>query len=445
MPNSIRPRPSYTIALSDLNAFHGTDTRMYTLVTAYGLTVSKDSQWGTADLSTLKMQEIFNLYRKLFLQLSSNLLAQDIVVDFEIFRTEYSASDLTLANMLQGLSNTALQTVPALPSYTAKRATFNDIFRAGYKVQATRPGSAPDTTSPAYEKTELRIQRTQTDMQKFHDYCLVTINGFFHQMETDGKYCYVPHGNRTAVTAKESQMGFVNFETIGKVKTVQITPAMVYKQNADSFLSKKAFIKQPVADANKTVLLVIGGYLYLPDGQTFFKTSTDDLGQSTYCVDFNHVPLLERYFESANYLDMGTLNLEQNIKFPNQIKLSDFLSDEKFIKYLTLPQSFFVIIDTPELTYERHYLRKNSFVGRYIAPTEPKSTLMTGLGKVSEYWKVYGDGQWVLNVGQAYDMEYVAHTVKPGDVSYMTDNTVPAHRYYISQAYMLDFVASVPN
>ena len=59
--------------------------------------------------------------------------------------------------------------------------------------------------------------------------------------------------------------------------------------------------------------------------------------------------------------------------------------------------------------------------------------------------EIYGDGQWVLNVGQAYDMEYVAHTVKPGDVSYMTDNTVPAHRYYISQAYMLDFVASVPN
>ena len=175
---------------------------MYTLVTAYGLMVSKDSQWGTADLSALKMQEIFNLYRKLFLQLSSNLLAQDIVVDFEIFRTEYSASDLTLTDMLQGLSNAALQTVPALPSYTAKRATFNDIFRAGYKVQATRPGSSPDTTSPAYEKTELRIQRTQTDMQKFHDYCLVTINcdcylAYFqfweviseeHGIQADGQY-----------------------------------------------------------------------------------------------------------------------------------------------------------------------------------------------------------------------------------------------------------------
>ena len=440
MPNSIRPRPSYTIALSDLNAFHGTDTRMYTLVTAYGLAVSKDSQWGTADLSTLTMQQIFNLYRKLFLQLNSNLLAQDIVVDFEIFRTEHSASTELLADMLQGLSNSALQTVPALPSYTAKRATFNDMFRAGYKVQATRPGLAPDSTSPIYERTELRITRNQTDMQRFHDHCLVTINGFFHQMETDGKYCYVPHGNKSAILSKDSQMGFVNFENIGKVKTVQITEQMIYKQNADSFLSKRVFIKMPEDTTGKTVLLVVGGYLYLPDGQTFTKA-----GETTYCVDFNHVPLLERYFESANYLDMGALNLEKNIKFPNQIKISDFLSDAKFTKYLTLPQSFFVIIDTPEITYERHFLRKNSFVGRYISPTEPKSTLMTGLGKVSEYWKEYGDNQWVLNVGQAYDMEYVAHTVLPGDISYMTDNTVPAHRYYLSQAYMLDFVASVPN
>ena len=277
-------------------------------------------------------------------------------------------------------------------------------------------------------------------MQRFHDYCLVTINGFFHQMETDGKYSYIPHGNQSAIMSKDSQMGFLNFETIGKVKTVQITEQMVYKQNADSFLSKRAFIKLPEDTTGKTVLLVVGGYLYLPDGQTFTKA-----GNETYCVDFNHVPLLERYFESANYLDMGALNLQKNIKFPNQINISDFLSDAKFTKYLTLPQSFFVIIDTPEITFERHFLQKNSFVGRYVSPTEPKSILMTGLGKVSEYWKEYGDNQWVLNVGQAYDMEYVAHTVLPGEISYMTDNTVPAHRYYLSQAYMLDFVASVPN
>lgn len=413
---------------------------MYTLVTAYGLAVSKDSQWGTANLSALTMQEIFSLYRKLFLQLNNTMLTDDVFVDFEIFRSEYSASTQTLADMLQALPGVALTTIPAMPSYTAKRATFNDIFRAGYKVQAVKPGYGPDPMVPVHERTELRFTRTQTDMQHFYEHCLVSVNGFFHRIETDGKYCYVPGGGKSSIMSKDSTMGFVNFETIGKVKTIPITEAMVYKQNADSFLGKKAFIKLEEDTTNKTVLLVIGGYLYLPDGQTFFKTA-----DKAYCVNFNHVPLVERYFESCNYIDMDELNLQKNIKYPTQINLSDFLSDAKFIKYLTLPQSFFVIIDTPELTYEQHYLRKNSFVGRYVSPTEPKSTLFTSLGKVAEYWKTYGDNQWVLQVNQSYDMQFLAHTTQPGDIQYMTDNTIPINRYYPSQAYMLDFVASVPN
>ena len=208
---------------------------MYSLVTAYGLAISKNSQWGTANLSALTMQEIFNLYRKLFLQLSNTVLAEDVVVDFEIFRSEHSASTETLDEMLQNLSNTALQTIPALPNYVAKRATFNDIFRAGYKVHSVKPGYAPDAVTPTHEKTELRINRNQTDMQRFHDYCLVSVNGFFHRTETDGKYAYVPHGGESAILSKDSHMGFINFENIGKVKTIPITEQMVYKQNSDSF------------------------------------------------------------------------------------------------------------------------------------------------------------------------------------------------------------------
>ena len=412
---------------------------MYSLVTAYGLAISKNSQWGTANLSALTMQEIFNLYRKLFLQLSNTMLTEDVVVDFEIFRSEHSASTETLDEMLQNLSNTALQTIPALPNYVAKRATFNDIFRAGYKVHSVKPGYAPDTMTPTHEKTELRINRNQTDMQRFHDYCLVSVNGFFHRTETDGKYAYVPHGGESAILSKDSHMGFINFENIGKVKTIPITEQMVYKQNSDSFLSKKAFIKLDEDTTDKTVLVVIGGYLYLPDGQTFLKT-----GDKSYCVNFNHVPLVERYFESCNYLNIGSLNLDKNIKYPTQIKLSDFLSDTKFIKYLTLPQSFFVVIDTPDLTYEQHFVRKNSFVGRYVSTQEPKSALFTSLGKVAEYWKTYGDGQWVMQVANSYDMQYLAHTTPPDAVQYAVDNTVPVNRYYPSQAYTLDFVASVP-
>ena len=59
-----------------------------------------------------------------------------------------------------------------------------------------------------------------------------------------------------------------------------------------------------------------------------------------------------------------------------------------------MSQSFIVIIDTDFLSLQTIHIRNNSFPGMFTSAHEPVYPLVTGYGKVSEYWKVY-EG-WIL-------------------------------------------------
>lgn len=411
---------------------------MYSLVSAYGLSSSPDSNWAPATVGSMTMAELFNRFWRLYLTLSSPFLAEDIYVDFEIFRSEAGASTETLTDFLTGLSNAALQTVPSVPEFETKKAHYFDAFRAGYKIDVIVPGTVPAASTRVADRTEVRIKRHNTDMQKFYDHCLVSINGFYHRMETDGEYCYIPNGGKSLLKSRQNQMGVLNFQDIGKIKIVPITQDMVYKQANESFLGHRAYVELNENVENKTVLAVIGGYLYKQDNLSFRATGT-----KAFCFDFNHVPLLERYFESLSYLDMSSLGLPTNVKFPDQIKIDEFFKDEHFIKYMTLPQSFFVIVDAPSLVYRKYPVRHNNFPGVFRTYKEPFLPLITGIGKVSEYWKQYAAGVWTLHVHNAVKYNRSFSSINPENIKFATDNSMPYRRYYNGQGYLLEIAADI--
>ena len=61
---------------------------MYTLDFAYGSAATAQAQWSeidTAVLLQLPVNQIYNLYKKLYLTLSSPTLLEPINIDFDIF------------------------------------------------------------------------------------------------------------------------------------------------------------------------------------------------------------------------------------------------------------------------------------------------------------------------------------------------------------------------
>ena len=415
---------------------------MYTLISGYGIAQADGFGWkdiDATDLQNVPVNQIFNLYRQLYLTLSAPVFVDPIYVNMEIFRTEYLNDTQTLTEMLDALSNDTLDTVDEITRYEVKQARYEDAFRAGYKIEVTGPASDPTSVYYPENKTELRLHRKNTNMQKFYDYCMVSVNGFWHRTDTDGNYAYVLDGGKSLNKSKINNIGLLSFDRIGKIQSVPITESMIYKLDDGDYLTRRAYFDLSSYDTqNKTVFAVIGGYMYLPS-PAYVRQYSDN----TWMIDFNNVPLLDRYFESLHYLDLSELGMTQFIHNPEQINKAEFFSDEHFTKYLTLKQSFFVIVDTPQLYTSKHFLRHNNYPGMFTTYSEPTFPLLTANGKVSEYWKTFEDGHWSVNVHDAWLFNRQAMSIRKSDIVSMTEANLPYQTHYNSNGYLLEIGADV--
>lgn len=374
---------------------------MYTVISAKGVSKEPQSRWGDLSIGAMAVNEIYNTYREVYLTLQANYTPDPIYVDFSVFRAKYSSFTGTIDDMLTDNGNETFDTMVSLPVRNTAFVYFQDMFRAGYNIDITARNSTPDADGARIDKIDLRVYRREpeTSMQDVYDYCMVNVNGYWHMTDTDGDYLYVFDAARTNQRSRHNTAALLSFRNVGKVKHIPITPAMVYKQNTSSSFYDKTYVQiDPSIDIeNKTVLLVLGGYLVKPNKNTFFP-----VGNNAFGIDLKHIPLLERYYESRGYLDLSSLGLSTSDKNESIINATEFYSDSVIFKYLTLSQSFIVIVDTPELFFNELYIQNCGFPGMFNASFDPKYPLVTGRGRVSIYWKQHEDNVYSINVVDSY-------------------------------------------
>lgn len=408
---------------------------MYTFKKAVAIDKNINSRWKEVDISLLRIVDIFTVYRKIYVTLNNVFLPNSVFIDLDILRIEFSASELSFNDLLILIGNRTLETIPTIPDLTVKNVKFSDAFRAGYKITPQNIFASVTAELPPSEKTSLRIERhiPETNMKTFYDNCLVTINGFFHRTDYDGTYAYALNANESLFKSKQNQIGFLSFLDIGKIEQVAIIPSMISKQDANSPLKDKTYIKLNRDITNKTVILVLGGYLLFTDGTSFWQT-----GDDTFAINFKAMPLLERYFESNPYINLKSLGLPASSDNISLINVHQFFTDEVLIKYMTLSQSFFIIVDTKSLFTNKIYLRPSALPGMFTAYKEPTLPLFVNYGRVAEYWKTHEDGHWAVNVQDSYLRNSVFSSKPEDQLVNISDSVLPLRTYYNSRGFLLE-------
>lgn len=408
---------------------------MYTVVTAMGVSKEPQARWGDLNLTALAVFEIFNSYREVYLTLSANYTPDPIYVNLEVFRVKYSSFEGSLEEMLEDNANATFETLTTIPIKETKFAIYQDMFRAGYKVNITGRNSTPDSGIPREDKIDLRIFRDQpaTSMQDVRDYCLINVNGYYHMTDTDGEYLYVLDGARSAHKSRHNSIGMLSFRNIGKLAIIPITASMIYKQSSGSQFYDKTYIKVPTPTEGKVALMVIGGYLVFPD-----KDTLHPVGNDTFGLNLSNIPLIERYYESRDYIDYTALGLDGSDNNESTINLAQFYSDSVMLKYLTMSQSFVVLVDTAELFTNKLYIGSSRLPGMFTSSFEPMYPLITGRGKVSTYWKILEDGVWSINVTDSYLNRRVFGDLDITKRVNVTNSAHPLDPYYDSSGYLLE-------
>lgn len=412
---------------------------MYKYVEALTLERSANAQWKIVDLESTPVKQIFSVYVKVYLTLTTIYLDEPVFVDMDTLRGEFSNFSGTLEDLFTVLGTRALLTVPALPNTDIKYVKYCDAIRAEYKVQITKVGVANTLGLPRSDLVDLKLTRPnfETDMALLHTHCLVSVNGYIHRTDSDGQNAFVYEGAKSLGRSNHSHIGIHSFLDIGAIKKVPIDPANIYGQTVgDPSLKTRAYLQLNEDLTGKSVFLVLGGYMIFPQDNVFWQS-----GDNIFALNVGMLPLLERYYESSMYLDLSALQLSEHSENPDIVNVEEFFSDDVLKRYMTLSQSFFVIVDTPHLFVGKLALRDCNLPGMFTAYHDPEYPMIVNYGKLAEYWKVKEDGQWSVSVQDSFMRNFVFTTRPIAELNNVTSNGIPNQTFKNSQGHLLQIGA----
>lgn len=404
------------------------------LIRSVGAQWRKDSETNI-DLNEKSIFDIFSSYSKIYLILTHSIVSGTFYVDMDIFKEQYSSSNLTLDELLTLNGNNTLEYVETIPDTAIKYARFGDGFRAKYKIDTTIIGVASPDNYPEKDKVDIVLTRPnyKTSMDTIHTHCLVSVNGYIHMTDTDGEKAYVYEGGRTKNKSKQSTLGILSFLDIGQLTKIQLDPARILAETDESSLKDKIIFSVDQDLDNKSYILVLGGYMIFPSENTFWRS-----GVRTFSLDLNKLPYVERLYESSLYLDLSHLELTEQIIGEHVYSMPELWSDDVIKKYMTMSQSFLVIVDTPNLYTDKIFLKKSNTPGKFTAYQDPNLPLILNYGKIAEYWKEYEDGYWSVSVVDNYLRNYIITQQNVQDLIGVNDHLDPTKPFEFSRGYLLN-------
>lgn len=409
---------------------------MYTFVTSTCLSRSIGAQWKEyPNLDQMLVYLIFETFTKAYLTLTNPNIQGEVYVDMDVLRAEYSSYNNTLEQLLIDLGDTALPTVPELPSTQIKYAKYSDAIRAGYNVQLTVAGLNLPDNFPAGDKHDLVVTRPgyDTSMSLLDSHCLVSVNGYYHWTETDGEKAFVMKGADTMRKSNLNHMGLWSFMDVGELTKVKIDPDDIVPAEPNQALKDKILFTVPNDLDGKSFLLILGGYIVLPQEDVFWRN-----GENSFLLDINKIPYPERIFESSLYLDLSPLGLTHPVNNPeNGYFINEIYSDAVIKKYMTLSQSFLVIVDIAYMTSAKIGIDHADLPGMFTAYQDPTYPLIVNYGKVAEYWKTFESGYWSVSVQDSYMRNFVISEKPITQQQEVSDNLLAGNPFYHSRGFLL--------
>lgn len=405
---------------------------MYQYVSALARTYGENVHWEEVDASTTPINALFLQYKKLWITLTHRELPYPVALDLIELKKELYDEKKTLPEWLASIGNRGLPVTEEIPKIVRRTAKYSDLWRLGYNIDRIDQTAHPDTDMPHSEKEDLLINKVGMDMELFWEYCLVTVNGLFHRTDVGPYGLHVIDGGLSGERANRNEVGALSFIDIGRVTTHAIKPTDIMKAHPDQPLVEVLHIKTEYPLENQKVGIVIGGYLHLLDNVI------DVSGEHLLTVRLNNTHLHRRYFELKKHIDLSSFELNTTSKNEDQVVVSEIVNDTNIIHWLTLSQSFIVLIDSDDLYVEKHLVEETQLPGVYLTQRTPSYPLCGALGKVYDYHPQYNDGVWRLGCHENFETNFQFETTHWSNTLSIDPSRVTTRPVEYARAHLLE-------
>lgn len=414
---------------------------MYTYVKSLSLPRGFGAFWSTDDLNQRTLLNIYNTTARFFLTLTETVTGREVYVDMNEMKLEFSSYNNTVEQWLVDIGNRTLPEIASLPDTNLKYAKFSNATQANYKLTLAKRGYQDDAYTLIDNLTDLKITRPgyDTDLTLLHTHCLTTISGLLHNTDTDGQVAYVVDAGKIYLKHGYSHVGLVSFLDIGKVTKVKLNPDTIGRLEPTTPLSEKLVFTVEEPLDGKSYMLSMGGYLVTPGEGVFWRSGEKSF---TFCIQSANY--LERYLDSKDTLDLSSLNLPPSNINPDVVSTEDLMKDDTIRKYMTLSQSFLIIVDTPFLNFKKIHVRSATVPGKFTSYQDPTYPLFVGYGRVAEYWKTEEASHWSLSVPDSYYRHFVAGQQPMDFMKMVNDHLLSSKPCHLSRGHLLE-IAGTPT
>ena len=378
---------------------------MYQLVSAKYRSDRKAGRWLDADVANIPITTLTTVYGDvlLFITYPSAPAPKALRFDLVAYTLNGVGPSVTVQQWLTAQGNKTLPFEKVTPTLTPRYVAYVQAWHAGYDFVPRPRNGVVGANMSLWEQEDLIATHPDFTPAYINDYALFQVNGYFHINDYTDAGCRVLDGNRTVRVSNDNQIGLLSFEDIGKIIKCPITTAMVAAQNADAPLKDAVYVTLPSHYdlKGKTILMVIGGYLHA-GGRAFTQ-----VGERTYKVQMQNLMLLDRYLESQKHLDLSSMGLTQYADNPSLTSVAELYSDTAIRGWLTMSQSFFVIVDAPSFFHALEPVEYSGLPGRYYTYARTDAPLMGAYGRALDYHTIQEQGTTVIcasdNVRHHYD------------------------------------------
>lgn len=405
---------------------------MYQLVSAIVKPMDGNGRWRGMDIGNVQLSDLFREFKRVVATLSNPVLPNPVSLDLEPLRNELGGSRMTFNVWLENNGNKTLPTSNEQIVINTRFAMFSDAVRSGYKVTPTHPTISPSSPLPVADKTDLLVTRAGADYQQIQRHVLANVNGFYHLTDWSTDGLFVVDGMKSCIHSGRNELGLLSFLNLGQLDFISIKKEMIYRHKESQKLRYNCYVDTGVDLSTKTVMLVLGGYLHVLDPRSFFRVSASAFG-----IDFGQIPLLDRYYESYRVLNLDELGLQKTAANDEQISVTDLFSDAVLTKYLTMSQSFFVVLDNQDIFLETMAVKQSPFPGCYTSFRQPIYPLVVGRGRHEVYWPRKEHDRYSINIRAAWRGHRNYDTINRKNHRSVSDAHLPVAGYSNSHAHFL--------
>lgn len=405
----------------------------YNYVKSIAKSKDRGARWVEVDISDMLISEIDNTYRDVKIELTHSQLNENQVLILEDIKHIFVSTGLTFSEWLIENGESSLPTTPGVVSITTSTIHYRDGYVAGFDVTPAKMGSSPDVEWPVGELRDLLMTKDSVSYQEVYDYCLVTVNGLVHRTSLSQYGIYLQDAAYSKELSQLNHFGLMSFLDVGKIEYIDVDSTMLYKQSDQNKHYRNAHVNLGVSTQGKSLIMVVGGYMHIYD------KSYVQIGDGLVRIDFSNYPLVQRYYESKNVIDLSTLPHTPFDSNDDQRLVADLIESEAYIEALfDLPQTFFILVDTPHLYVQHHKLEHSGLPGRFYSTVYPDFPLVTERGKLSEYIPFYEDGKWVIACESNRLPNYQFETAPYRGFLSITPQKNPYKPYRRSSGYLLE-------